>query len=151
MLVSEDKTALAAGEDRTADSRARSAGLRTLQLEISGLHALADALVGELGASFDAAVAMIRRTKGRLIVSGIGKSGHIGRKIAATLASTGTPAYFVHATEASHGDLGMIKRIRRLPNGIYRITSDNPVVEAIEVADDEMHVVGRVVWVGRTM
>lgn len=51
----------------------------------------------------------------------------------------------------SYGDLGMIKRIRRLPNGIYRITSDNPVVEAIEVADDEMHVVGRVVWVGRTM
>jgi arabinose-5-phosphate isomerase len=108
MLVSEDKTALQAGADRTADSRACSAGLRTLQLEIAGLHALADALVGELGASFDAAVALIRRTKGRLIVSGIGKSGHIGRKIAATLASTGTPAYFVHATEASHGDLGMI-------------------------------------------
>jgi phage repressor protein C with HTH and peptisase S24 domain len=51
----------------------------------------------------------------------------------------------------SYGDLGMIKRVRRQPNGIYRITSDNPVVEAIEVADDEMYVVGRVVWVGRTM
>lgn len=51
----------------------------------------------------------------------------------------------------SYGDLGMIKRIRRLPNGVYRVTSDNPVVEAIEVADDEMHVVGRVVWIGRTM
>lgn len=51
----------------------------------------------------------------------------------------------------SYGDLGMIKRVRRLPNGVYRITSDNPVVEPIEVADDEMHVVGRVVWVGRTM
>ncbi len=51
----------------------------------------------------------------------------------------------------SYGDLGMIKRIRRQPNGIYRITSDNPIVEAIEVADDEMYVVGRVVWVGRTM
>lgn len=51
----------------------------------------------------------------------------------------------------SYGDLGMIKRIRRLPNGVYRISSDNPVVEALEVADDEMHVVGRVVWVGRTM
>jgi arabinose-5-phosphate isomerase len=108
MLVSEDNIALTAGADRVADSRARSAGLRTLQLEIAGLHALADALVGELGASFDAAVALIRRTKGRLIVSGIGKSGHVGRKIAATLASTGTPAYFVHATEASHGDLGMV-------------------------------------------
>ena len=108
MLVSEDKTALTVGKDRVADSRARSAGLRTLQLEIAGLHALAEALVGELGASFDAAVALIRRTRGRLIVSGIGKSGHVGRKIAATLASTGTPAYFVHATEASHGDLGMV-------------------------------------------
>ena len=90
------------------DSRARSAGLRTVQLEIAGLHALAEALVGELGESFDAAVSLMRRTTGRVIVSGIGKSGHIGRKIAATLASTGTPAYFVHATEASHGDLGMI-------------------------------------------
>jgi arabinose-5-phosphate isomerase len=107
MLVS-DKPARTSAANDDADSRARSAGLRTLQLEIAALHALADALVGELGASFDAAAALIRRTKGRLIVSGIGKSGHIGRKIAATLASTGTPAYFVHATEASHGDLGMV-------------------------------------------
>jgi phage repressor protein C with HTH and peptisase S24 domain len=51
----------------------------------------------------------------------------------------------------SYGDLGMIKRVRRMPNGVYRIMSDNPVVEPIEVADDEMHVVGRVVWIGRTM
>jgi arabinose-5-phosphate isomerase len=108
MLVSENETAFVAATNADADSRARSAGLRTLQLEIAGLHSLAEALVGDLGESFDAAVALIRRTKGRLIVSGIGKSGHIGRKIAATLASTGTPAYFVHATEASHGDLGMI-------------------------------------------
>jgi arabinose-5-phosphate isomerase len=108
MLVSENKAASTMAANDDADSRARSAGLRTLQLEIAGLHSLADALVGDLGESFDAAVALIRRTKGRLIVSGIGKSGHIGRKIAATLASTGTPAYFVHATEASHGDLGMI-------------------------------------------
>ena len=50
----------------------------------------------------------IRNAKGRLIVTGLGKSGHIGRKIAATFASTGTPAFFVHAAEASHGDLGMI-------------------------------------------
>ena len=89
-------------------SRARSAGLRTLELEIAAMHTLADSLVGELGTSFDDAVELIRRTTGRLIVTGVGKSGHIGRKIAATLASTGTPAYFVHATEASHGDLGMV-------------------------------------------
>ncbi|MDB5558081.1 MAG: KpsF/GutQ family protein [Enterovirga sp.] len=108
MLVSENKAVQPTAPLDDADSRARSAGLRTLQLEIAGLHSLAEALVGELGASFDAAVALIRRTTGRVIVSGIGKSGHIGRKIAATLASTGTPAYFVHATEASHGDLGVI-------------------------------------------
>jgi arabinose-5-phosphate isomerase len=108
MLVSENRAAQAAAPMDDSDSRARAAGLRTLQLEIAGLHSLAEALVGDLGESFDAAVALIRRTTGRLIVSGIGKSGHIGRKIAATLASTGTPAYFVHATEASHGDLGMV-------------------------------------------
>jgi KpsF/GutQ family protein len=64
---------------------------------------------GELGRALTAAVALIARTSGRLIVVGIGKSGHIGRKLAATFASTGTAAYFVHPTEASHGDLGMIR------------------------------------------
>jgi arabinose-5-phosphate isomerase len=61
-----------------------------------------------LGASFVAAVALIKAARGRVIVSGMGKSGHIGHKIAATLSSTGTPAFFVHPAEASHGDLGMI-------------------------------------------
>ena len=61
-----------------------------------------------LGASFLAAVELIRGAKGRVIVTGMGKSGHVGRKIAATFASTGTPAFFVHPGEASHGDLGMI-------------------------------------------
>ena len=61
-----------------------------------------------LPADFDPAINKILASKGRVIVSGVGKSGHIGRKLAATLASTGTPSYFVHATEASHGDLGMI-------------------------------------------
>ena len=59
-------------------------------------------------ADFSAAIDAVLKTKGRVVVSGVGKSGHVGRKIAATLASTGTPAGFVHATEASHGDLGMI-------------------------------------------
>jgi arabinose-5-phosphate isomerase len=66
------------------------------------------ALSSRLGGPFVAAVALIRQCRGRVVVSGIGKSGHIGRKIAATFASTGTPAFFVHPAEASHGDLGMI-------------------------------------------
>jgi arabinose-5-phosphate isomerase len=61
-----------------------------------------------LGERFAAAVDTIRAARGRVIVTGMGKSGHVGRKIAATLASTGTPAFFVHAADASHGDLGMI-------------------------------------------
>ncbi|WP_295530690.1 KpsF/GutQ family sugar-phosphate isomerase [uncultured Thioclava sp.] len=77
---------------------------RVIAIEIAGMTALADSLNGE----FSRAVEMILATKGRVIVSGMGKSGHIGRKIAATLASTGTPAHFVHPAEASHGDLGMI-------------------------------------------
>src|SRR5207344_2891958 len=82
--------------------------LRTLDAGSSGIAALAAALRGPLGAPFAEAVELIRQAKGRVIVTGLGKSGHIGRKIAATLASTGTPAFFVHAAEASHGDLGMI-------------------------------------------
>ena len=61
-----------------------------------------------LGAPFALAVDTIRAARGRVIVTGMGKSGHVARKIAATLASTGTPAFFVHAADASHGDLGMI-------------------------------------------
>src|SRR5207248_4341566 len=82
--------------------------LRTLEAEASGISALAAAVRDGLRAPLIAAVEMIRRAKGRLIVTGMGKSGHIGRKIAATFASTGTPAFFVHPGEASHGDLGMI-------------------------------------------
>ena len=82
--------------------------LRTLDAEGSGISAIADALLGPLGAAFTATVELIRESRGRVIVTGLGKSGHIARKIAATLASTGTPAFFVHAAEAGHGDLGMI-------------------------------------------
>ena len=82
--------------------------LRTLETEREGLAALAAAIGDGLGTSFVAAVDTIRKARGRLIVTGMGKSGHIARKIAATLASTGTPAFFVHAADASHGDLGMI-------------------------------------------
>ena len=74
-----------------------------------GLDALAAGLgEGGLGEGFTSALDMLGAVTGRVIISGMGKSGHVGRKIAATLASTGTPAFFVHAAEASHGDLGMI-------------------------------------------
>ena len=82
--------------------------LRTLETEGSGISAIAAALQGPLGAAFTATVELIREARGRIIVTGLGKSGHVARKIAATLASTGTPAFFVHAAEAGHGDLGMI-------------------------------------------
>lgn len=67
-------------------------------------------LASSLGAPFDAAITMISAAEGRVIVTGMGKSGHVARKIAATMASTGTPAFFVHPAEASHGDMGMIVR-----------------------------------------
>ncbi|MEP3276074.1 MAG: KpsF/GutQ family sugar-phosphate isomerase [Stappiaceae bacterium] len=81
---------------------------RTLDVEIDGLNQLKQALGNGLSGPFCEAIEVIRALKGRLIVTGIGKSGHVAKKIAATLASTGTPAFFVHAGEASHGDLGMI-------------------------------------------
>src|ERR1043165_2922239 len=82
--------------------------LRTLETEAGGIAALVAAIRGALAQPFVEAVELIARSKGRVIVTGMGKSGHVGRKIAATFASTGTPAYFVHPSEASHGDLGMI-------------------------------------------
>jgi arabinose-5-phosphate isomerase len=87
---------------------AMQSALRTLEAGTSGIAAISTALQGPLGAAFTATVDLIRQAKGRVIVTGLGKSGHVARKIAATLASTGTPAFFVHAAEASHGDLGMI-------------------------------------------
>jgi arabinose-5-phosphate isomerase len=79
---------------------------RVLAIEADAVRAL----IARLDERFLAAVSLILACKGRVIVSGIGKSGHIARKIASTLSSTGTPAYFVHPAEASHGDLGMITR-----------------------------------------
>lgn len=87
-----------------AAGRAIAMAQRVLRIEAEAVAAL----VARIGADFARAVALILARRGRVIVTGIGKSGHIGRKLAATLASTGTPAYFVHAAEAAHGDLGMI-------------------------------------------
>ena len=82
--------------------------IRTLDAEIEGLRALNAALGDGLKAPFEAAVEAIRGASGRVVVTGMGKSGHVARKIAATLASTGAPAFFLHPAEASHGDLGMV-------------------------------------------
>jgi arabinose-5-phosphate isomerase len=82
--------------------------LRTVTFARDGVAALTAALENGLADPFAKAVDLISRISGRVIVTGVGKSGHIGSKIAATLASTGTPAFFVHAAEANHGDLGMI-------------------------------------------
>ena len=80
-----------------------------LARDVLDVEARAIAALGQrIGASFVAAVRLVLGCRGRVVVSGIGKSGHVGRKLAATLASTGTPAFFVHPAEASHGDLGMI-------------------------------------------
>ena len=104
--VSATKAAGVAMTDQA--SAAIASALRTLEAEASGVTALAAALQSDLGPAFTAACQTILDAKGRLIITGLGKSGHIGRKIAATFASTGTPAFFVHAAEANHGDLGMI-------------------------------------------
>jgi arabinose-5-phosphate isomerase len=101
-------------EPLTADTarqhEAVSSAIRTLEAEGDGVAALATALRNGLGAGFVAAVEAIRAVDGRVIVTGIGKSGHVGAKVASTFASTGTPALFVHPAEASHGDLGMITK-----------------------------------------
>lgn len=86
------------------DAALLTSGRRTLELEGQAVSQLAE----RLGESFTAACHLILETQGRIIVTGMGKSGHIAHKIAATLASTGTPAFFVHPGEASHGDMGMI-------------------------------------------
>src|SRR5690606_38905275 len=83
---------------------------RTIATEKAGVAALAEALENGLSEPFVQTVELLSRITGRVIVTGVGKSGHVGAKIAATFASTGTPAFFVHPAEANHGDLGMIAR-----------------------------------------
>lgn len=82
----------------------------TLTIEAAALQTMRDRLEGANADALVLAVELLHRCKGRIVVSGIGKSGHIARKIAATFASTGSPAFFVHPAEASHGDLGMVTR-----------------------------------------
>lgn len=82
--------------------------LRTLELEVGGIRALTAEMENGLRAAFVAAVKMMRGARGRVVTTGMGKSGHVATSLAATLSSTGTPAMFVHPAEAGHGDLGMI-------------------------------------------
>lgn len=98
------------GGKGTPASASVASALRTLEIESDGMRALVDAIAGRLAEPFSAAVDALKNARGRVIVTGIGKSGHVGQKLAATFASTGTPAFFVHPSEASHGDLGMITR-----------------------------------------
>jgi arabinose-5-phosphate isomerase len=90
---------------KTSETSALDLGRRVLAIEADAVRAL----ISRLDERFVAAVDLINNRSGRVVVSGIGKSGHIARKIASTMASTGTPAYFVHPAEASHGDLGMVE------------------------------------------
>ena len=105
-----------------------SAARRAIEIEAHGMTVLLGELEGSLGEALTKAVATILAASGRVIVSGMGKSGHIARKVAATMASTGTPASFVHPAEASHGDLGMIT-----PNDVVIMLSNSG--ESAELKD----------------
>lgn len=99
-------TVASPADQASADARAVELAREVLRIESDAVSEIAQ----RVGASFAEAVRIIMNCRGRVVVSGVGKSGHVARKIASTLASTGTPAFFVHAAEASHGDLGMIAR-----------------------------------------
>src|SRR6187402_1134352 len=102
-----------------------SSGLRTIRIESGAVNALSQRLDGE----FSKACELILNCGGRVVVTGMGKSGHIARKIAATLASTGTPAFFVHPAEASHGDLGKIS----LNDAVIALSNSGDTVELYNV------------------
>ena len=106
MHMRDDRKPAAAGQLPEPDQAAEAMRIarETIAIEIAGLEALSQSI----DENFAAVVDMVHNCRGRVIVTGIGKSGHVGQKIAATLASTGTPAFFVHAAEAAHGDLGMV-------------------------------------------
>ena len=100
----------------------RLSAIRTIDSEIETLNELKKSLDAE---SLTKALDFMQNAKGRIIITGMGKSGHIGKKIAASLASTGTPSFFVHPAEASHGDLGMI-------------TEDDVVIAELDEVDESM-------------
>jgi arabinose-5-phosphate isomerase len=108
MSVTHGKSMPKAAFDAGSAERALELARETLQIEADAILALKHRIANDPDHSFAKAVALLLKCSGRVVVSGIGKSGHIARKIAATLASTGTPALFMHPAEAAHGDLGMV-------------------------------------------
>ncbi len=107
MSVTDEKILTKSFDEKSA-ARALNLARETLQIEADAIVALQQRFAGEGSRHFTHALELLLECKGRVVVSGMGKSGHIARKIAATLASTGTPALFVHPGEAAHGDLGMV-------------------------------------------
>lgn len=103
----------------------RQLACRVLDIEAKAIAAL----VGRIGDSFERACALLLACRGRVVVTGMGKSGHIGSKVAATLASTGTPAFFVHPGEASHGDLGMITK----SDAVLAISNSGETTEVVTI------------------
>lgn len=119
---------LSAKSEVSGDSeRDLAAAKRVIELEIAGLKMLAD----DLGADVAKAIDILASVTGRVVVSGMGKSGHVARKIAATLASTGTPALFVHPGEASHGDLGMIAPA----DAVFVLSNSGETTEIADMVD----------------
>ena len=112
--------------DAVAD-RDLAAVRRVIDLEIAGLKALIDGIDGPV----TDAISILAGVTGRVVVSGMGKSGHIARKLAATLASTGTPALFVHPAEASHGDLGMITAA----DAVFALSNSGETTELADLVD----------------
>ena len=100
-------------------------GKKTIEIEINALQNLPD----RMGEDFVRAVKLIVECKGHVVVTGIGKSGLIAQKISATLASTGTPSFFIHPTEAAHGDLGMINKV----DSILIISNSGETTEIISI------------------
>ncbi|MFL9926631.1 KpsF/GutQ family sugar-phosphate isomerase [Herbaspirillum lusitanum] len=119
MSLTDDKTTPASFSPEHA-RRALALARQTLQIEADAILALKNRLSDDTGEPLALAVQLLLNCKGRAVVSGIGKSGHIGRKIAATFASTGTPALFMHPAEAAHGDLGMVT-----PNDVFIAISNS--------------------------
>jgi arabinose-5-phosphate isomerase len=111
-------------EDQTAET-AIALAKEVIAIEIDGLSKLSDSI----GQPFCDAVSLLLQATGRVVFSGMGKSGHIARKIAATMASTGTPSFFVHLSEAAHGDLGMIKK----GDVMVLISNSGETSEAVQV------------------
>jgi arabinose-5-phosphate isomerase len=128
MSVTDGKTLPNAFQSESA-KQALELACQTLQIEADAILALKNRLASHAGEHFTHAVSSLLACKGRVVVSGIGKSGHIARKIASTMASTGTPALFVHAAEALHGDLGMITK----NDALIAISNSGEAAELISI------------------